>query len=80
MVFASNHLKNTVGCTPELEKRIVGLTLMKSCTCLFPTDAGGRFSIAKPSPNALRGNDENITVASKNANSENLKSFFKAGT
>lgn len=75
LLFASNHLKNIDGCTPELEYSIVGLSLMNSCTCLFPTDAGGRFSIAKPSPKALRGNEENTMEMSKNANSENLKVF-----
>ncbi len=75
-VFASNHLKNIVGCTPELEIRIVGFTLMKSCTCLFPTDAGGRFSMAKPSPKAFLGRDEMTTETSKNVKMDNLKSFF----
>ena len=75
LLFASNHLKNIDGCTPELEYSIVGLSLIKSCTFLFPTDAGGRFSMANPSPKASRGNEEKTTVTNKNANNESFKVF-----
>ena len=59
---------------------IDGESLMKSWTFLFPTDAGGRFSCEKPSPNALCGTEEITMIRNKNVKNVSVNCILKYQT